>query len=329
MDLKSELKNYDIVSIGETMLRLSPPMPLRLEQAGELEVHFGGSESNTLVGLSRLGLKTAWISKLPDHAMGQQLARLISMHGTDTSHIVWTTEDRLGVYFYEPACFPRSGEVIYDRKNSAFTKLTSDELPQSPLRSCRMFHATGISLALSPEVRSMMDFARDQARQYGAMISFDFNYRAKLWSMEQAREGCRKWIETSDIVFFAKRDAIAALGLPPDVGDQAVIGELSRVRAGKCSVITLGERGAIAMDSGEVCYAQTTKVDGVGRLGGGDAFSAGFLYGKLQGMSLGDCLAWGNAMACLKYSIPGDMPIVHKQDVQRLLNSSANSGIRR
>ena len=241
---------YDFVSIGETMLRLSPPLPQRLEQASALEVHIGGSESNTLVGLSRLGAKTCWISRLPDHAMGQQVARLIAMHGVDTSHIVWTTEDRLGVYFYEPACFPRSGEVIYDRKDSAFTRLTPPELPLHPLQCCRWFHATGISLALNPTVRSLMLFARDKAREFGAQVSFDFNYRAKLWGMQQAREGCLPWVESSDVVFFAKRDAIAFLQIPSESSDQSVVEALSKLRNGKCSVITLGEHGAIAAEAG-------------------------------------------------------------------------------
>jgi len=324
-----ESKNtYDIVSIGETMLRLSPPIPLRLEQAGAFEVHIGGSESNTLVGLARLGSKTCWISRLPDHALGQQLARLIGMHGVDTTHIVWTTEDRLGVFFYEPACFPRTGEVIYDRKDSAFTRLSSDQLPMHPLKSCRWFHATGISLALNSQVRSMMNLAREVARSNGSKISFDFNYRSKLWEMDQARVGCREWVESSDLVFFAKRDAIAYLELASDASDEEVIQTLSKIRRGKCSVITLGERGAMAAEADSVCLSGTRKVDGAGRLGGGDAFSAGFLYGRLNGWSLDESLAWGNAMAGLKYTIPGDMPIIHKQDVLRVLSQSTG-GVRR
>lgn len=322
-------KTYDVVSIGETMLRLSPPIPWRLEQAATFEVHIGGSESNTLVGLSRLGLKTCWISRLTDHAIGQQLARLIGMHGVDTSHVQWTSEDRLGVFFYEPACFPRGGEVIYDRKDSAFTKFTSNQVPTSPLVSCRCFHATGISLALNSQVHSMMTFARDKSRSSGAQVSFDFNYRGKLWSMEQARQGCREWVESSDIVFFAKRDAIAYLELASGASDEEIIERLTKIRQGKCSVITLGERGAMAAQADAVCYAATRKVDGAGRLGGGDAFSAGFLFAQLNGWSLDESLAWGNAMAGLKYTIPGDMPIVHKQDVQRVLSQSSTVGVQR
>lgn len=320
---------YDIVSIGETMLRLSPPIPMRLEQAASLEVHFGGSESNTLVGLSRLGAKTCWISRLPDHPLGQQVARLIGMHGVDTSHIVWTAEDRLGVYFYEPASFPRPGEVIYDRKDSAFTRLAQTELPIKPLMHCRWFHATGISLALNPQIRSVMEFAKTKALSNGAKVSFDFNYRAKLWGIDQAIEGSSQWVESSDLVFFAKRDAIAYLKLDSDSSDEAVIDRLCELRNGKCSVVTLGERGAIASEAGSRVYASTRKVEGAGRLGGGDAFSAGFLFGRLSDWSLADSLAWANAMAGLKYSIPGDMPILHKKDVERFLSQTSPSGVQR
>ena len=322
-------KLYDFVSIGETMLRFSPPIPLRLEQANLMELHIGGSESNTLVGLSRLGARACWISRLPDHSLGQQVARLIAMHGVDTSHVVWTSEDRLGVYYYEPACFPRSGEVIYDRKDSAFTKFTYQQIPCHPLESCRWFHATGISLALNPTVRTTMEFARDYARRHGACVSFDFNYRSKLWSIDQARVGCLPWVESSDLVFFAKRDAIAFLELASDTSDQGVVEALAKLRGGKCSVVTLGQQGAIAAESGQVCSVGTKRVDGAGRLGGGDAFSAGFLYARLQGFPMAETLSWANAMAGLKYSIPGDMPIVHKQDIVRWLEDGTPGTVRR
>jgi 2-dehydro-3-deoxygluconokinase len=323
------MKMYDVVSIGETMLRLTPPHPLRFEQATSLDVHVGGSESNTLVGLSRLGAKTCWISRLPDHAMGQQIARQIGMHGVDTSHVLWSKEDRLGVYYYEPACFPRPGEVIYDRKDSAFTRLSEQELPLGPLLDCRWFHATGISLALNAQLRSVMEFARKKALSSGAKISFDFNYRAKLWGVDQAREGSREWVESSDLVFFAKRDAISYLQIASDSSDEAVIDELSCLRSGKLTVVTLGEDGAIASEAGTRICASTWKVEGAGRLGGGDAFSAGFLFGRLNDWPLAESLAWANAMAGLKYSISGDMPIIQRKDIERILTESRPKGVDR
>ena len=323
---------YDVVSIGETMLRFSPRIPLRLEQATEFELHIGGSESNTLVGLARLGLRTCWISRLPNHALGRQVGRLIGQQGVDIGHVVWSAEDRLGTYFYEPASPPRVGEVIYDRSDSAFTKLTSQALPLAPLQACCWFHATGITLALGSSLREMMAFARDQAKAFGSKVSFDFNYRSKLWGMDVARAETDHWVRESDLVFFAKRDAIAWLGLESAATDEDVVLGLDRMRAGKTTVITLGERGAIGAEQGRCVAVGTSKVDGAGRLGGGDAFSAGVLYGQLQGWGLERCLRWGNAMAGLKYSIPGDMPIVHLEEGMRLAEKGGapnNFGVQR
>lgn len=325
---------YDLVSIGETMLRFSPKPPLRLEQSSEMEVHLGGSESNTLVGLSRLGLKTAWISRLPNHAMGQQVARGIAMHGVDTQHIVWSNHDRLGLYFYEPGSGPRTGEVIYDRRDSAFANFQATELPIAPLQSARWFHATGISLALGPQSREMMFAAKKLATTSGAKVSFDFNYRAKLWDMDSAREHTLPWVTDSDLVFFAKRDATAWLQLPTDCENQKVVQTLCELRNGKTTVITLGAAGAIAASSETCVHVPTIRVEdtgqlSVGRLGGGDAFSAGVLYGYLQDWSLEEALRWGNAMAGIKYSIPGDLPVIHRNEVSKYverLNLAAASG---
>lgn len=318
---------YDLVSIGETMLRFSPKSPLRLEQSSELETHVGGSESNTLVGLSRLGLKSAWISRLPSHVLGQSIARNIAMHGVDTQHVVWSESDRLGLYFFEPASAPRSGEVIYDRKDSAFANFSADLLPVEPLQSTRWFHATGISLALGPRTHTMMDTARTIAKKSGSKVSFDFNYRSKLWDMESAREGTQSWVCESDIVFFAKRDATAWLGIPADSDDRRVVDELLTLRGGKATVITLGGRGAIGGEDDKTVYVRTLQLDGldrsgggVGRLGGGDAFSAGVLFGHLQGWSLEKSLRWGNAMAGIKYSIPGDLPVIQQSEVSRFVD---------
>lgn len=337
---------YDLVSIGETMLRLSPKPPLRLEQSSELETHLGGSESNTLVGLARLGLKTAWISRLPNHVIGQQVARGIAMHGVDTQHIVWTDRDRLGLYFYEPGSGSRPGEVIYDRRDSAFANFKSADLPLAPLRSTRWFHATGISLALGPDSREMMLAAREVATNSGAKVSFDFNYRAKLWDMNSAREHTLSWVKNSDIVFFAKRDATAWLQCDPECDNQRVAQSLCDRRDGKPTVITLGAAGAIVATSGTCIHVPTISVDvsgqfNVGRLGGGDAFSAGVLYGTLQNWPIEEALRWGNAMAGIKYSIPGDLPIIHRREVAKYveqltlvtssgtLKHSLNSGVNR
>ncbi len=120
---------YDVITLGETMLRLSPPEPLRIEQASHYEMHVGGSESNVAVGLARLGLRVAWLSRLTDNALGHTIENAIRAYGVDTSHIVWTNEDRVGLYFYEPGGAPRSGKVIYDRAGSAASRIQPTDLP--------------------------------------------------------------------------------------------------------------------------------------------------------------------------------------------------------
>jgi len=316
---------YDVVAIGETMIRFSPPGFLRLEQSDTYELHVGGSESNTAAGLARLGKSVCWLSRLTENALGRKITRTLASHGVDTSHVVWTDRDRVGVYYYELGSPPRSSEVVYDRAGSAFAHFPPDELILEPLKSTRVFHTTGISLALSDSVREVLGTARSTAVASGAAVSFDFNYRAKLWSMEQAKQACESWMTDSDLVFIAKRDAVAWLGLPQEPEDALVLEELIRLRNGKLTVITLGARGAMAGAakrtsalSGFVTHlVGTMPVEPIGRLGGGDAFSAGFLDAWLDDQGIERALLWANATAQLKYSIPGDIALISRSDVAR------------
>lgn len=319
--------HYDVVTLGETMIRYSPTGLERLEQSPSFEVHVGGSESNTIVGLSRLGLKTCWISRLTDNALGRRISNAIAAHGVDVSHVVWTDEDRIGTYYYEPGLAPRPSLVVYDRAGSAFSRFKVDALPMQPIRSTRLLHTTGISLALGGGCRALLAAARDAAVEQRAQISFDFNYRSRLWSMADAKQHSEVWVKRSDIVLMSKRDACAWSGLEPDTEDEVVLRALARDREDLCTVLTLGEHGAIGMAAGKSDVASTTQVHGVGRLGGGDAFSAGFLYGWLQGWDLRTNLRWGNAAAALKYSIPGDLPWIHRDEIAGVLAATGNRGV--
>lgn len=319
--------HYDVVTLGETMIRYSPMGLDRMEQASSFEVHVGGSESNTIVGLSRLGLKTCWISRLTENALGRRISNAIAAHGVDVAHVVWTQEDRIGTYYYEPGLAPRSSLVVYDRAGSAFSRFSVDALPMQPIRSTRLLHATGISLALGAGCRALLAAARDAAVEQRAQVSFDFNYRSRLWSMADAKQHSEAWVKHSDIVLMSKRDACAWSGLEADVDDEVALRELVRGREELCTVLTLGERGAIGMAAGKTEMASTTRVHGVGRLGGGDAFSAGFLYGWSQGWDLRTNLRWGNAAAALKYSIPGDLPWINREEISGVLNATGDRGV--
>lgn len=326
---------YDVVAIGETMIRFSPPGFLRLEQADAYELHVGGSESNTVAGLARLGRSVCWLSRLTENALGRKITSALASHGVDTSHVVWTDRDRVGVYYYELGSPPRASEVVYDRAGSAFAQFPPGELTLEPLKSTRVFHTTGISLALSDSVRAVLNAARSTAVASGAAVSFDFNYRAKLWTMAQAKQACESWMTDSDLVFIAKRDAVAWLGLPQEPEDVRVLEDLIRLRKGKLTVMTLGARGSMAgaakstsVNSGfETHLVGTSPVEAVGRLGGGDAFSAGFLDAWLDQQSMEKALLWANATAQLKYSIPGDIALISKSDVARTAANLASGTV--
>ncbi len=317
---------YDVITIGETMLRLTPDSHLRLEQAESLQVHVGGSESNTAVGLARLGKRVAWISRLTDNHLGRRIERAIAAHGVDTKNVIWTADDRVGLYFLEAGFPPRNSHVIYDRANSAYSRFESKDLPNGlfvPGKS-KWLHVTGISLWLGETTRATIAEAVSRARSAGWKISFDVNHRTLLCSTKQARAFCNSLFETADLVFLPRRDAIHLWEINEDESDAKVMARLIAIRAGKPTVMTLGPQGAMASDSAN-CIAQSIEpVEPIGRLGGGDAFSAGFLSAWLEKQDLERSLRWATATAGLKYSISGDLPLISRQEVERLVDGTSS-----
>ena len=317
--------DYDVVTIGETMLRLTPESTLRLEQAESLQVHVGGSESNTAVGLARLGKRVAWISRITDNLLGRRIERAIASHGVDTKHIVWTPNDRVGLYFLEAGTPPRNSHVIYDRANSAYSRFEPKDLPTGlfvPGKS-KWLHITGISMWLGDTIRGTIAEAVRQARTAGWQISFDINHRTLLCNAKQAHDYCHELFETADLVFLPRRDANSLWEMDFAESDSSVMAKLVAMRVGKLTVMTLGTRGAMASD-GESCVMQTIEpVDPIGRLGGGDAFSAGFLSAWLEEQDLERSLKWATATARLKYSISGDLPLISRSEVACLVDGTS------
>jgi 2-dehydro-3-deoxygluconokinase len=319
---------YDVVTLGETMLRFTPPALRRLEQTHDFELHVGGSESNTAVGLARLGLKVAWLSRLTDNALGHIISRTVASHGVDTSHVVWTPEDRVGLYFLEEGKAPRGSQVIYDRKDSAVSKMRQGELPDVFQKgTAKLFHTTGITLAISQHAHATATKAVELAKQAGWLVSFDVNYRAKLWTPDQAREGCEAVAQQADILFIPLRDAKTMYKLPEDSSPESVLNFLAKRFPKAIIAMTMSAKGAMAFRAGNVYQQEAFKAEEVGRLGGGDAFSAGFLYGYLLNGNIEGALRWGAAVAALKYSIPGDFPLIEKHEVEALVNQQTSTGI--
>jgi len=318
------MTQYDVVTLGETMLRLTPPDLQPVELATMLEIHAGGSESNTAVGLARLGAHVAWLSRLPDNPLGHLVTNRIREHGVDVSHIVWAKEERMGLYFVEDARKPRPARITYDRKNSAISLMQPDELPAGLFQAgkARLLHLTGITPALSKSAYETAKHVLAMAKAANWLVSFDINYRSKLWKAELAQQRCEVFMQAADVIFSPVRDVHTIYDFTQaDETAETTLLKLHKTYPRATIVLTQGSSGSIACDSaGNVKQQPVIAAELVGRIGGGDAFTAGFLYSYLtHDQNIEKALRWGSAVAALKYTIPGDMPIINKADVLSLV----------
>ena len=309
---------FDVFTLGETMVRFTPKGFVRLEEAAELELRVGGTESNVAVALARLGLRVSWASKLPRNPLGELTARRILSFGVDVSHVRWVDGSRMGLYFIEPGAAPRSGLVLYDRAQSAAAGMAPEDWDWSMLDAARHVHLTGITPALSPTATDTAARAIREARERGKTISFDVNYRARLWPADLARETLLPLIRDVDLLICTLADCESVFGLagtPEDVAQG--MGELSHARH---IALTLGGEGALLWDRDGFYRATPFPVQAVDRVGAGDAFDAGLLWGFLNGdAALG--LQYGMAMAALKHTIPGDEFVSSLAEVEALIRA--------
>lgn len=321
--------SYDVITLGETMLRLSPPNLLRIEQATHYESHIGGSESNVAIGLARLGTSVTWISRMTDNALGHSIVNGIRAHGVDTSQVVWTKEDRVGLYFYEEGKAPRGGTVIYDRANSAISKMTPSELPQQLFQDnqAKLLHLSGITLAIGENAAETTYKAAELAKEAGYLLSFDINYRSLLSSPQEAVEVCHALASMADIIFLPLRDAQLLYGTS-DTPQEAVTA-MSEKYAQASIVMTLSAKGAIAKKDDEIIKQEAFQAEEVGRLGGGDAFVAGFLHSYIKSPNLADALKWGTASAAYKYSVAGDIPLFDYDTIHKMVHDHQSASLLR
>lgn len=319
---------YDVVTLGETMLRLTPPDFRLLEQSSTVTMHVAGSESNVAVGLARLGLRVCWLSRLTDNVVGRYLANGIAAHGVDTSHVIWTAEDRVGLYFVEEGRAPRSSHVLYDRRHSAMSLMQPDELPYSVFveGGARLLHLSGITPALSSSAAATFHAAFERAKSAGWRVSFDLNYRGKLWTEAEARACYERYMPLADIIITPVGDLERIFDMRE--GEFELLEQLHERYPSATIVLTLGADGAAACAPDGTQYRQPAfPAEQVDRIGGGDAFDAGFLYSYVRGEDTGTALRWGAAAAALKYTLPGDLPLVNRADVLRLVEGSASTTI--
>jgi 2-dehydro-3-deoxygluconokinase len=317
---------HDVITFGEAMVRLSPPNFRRLEQADSLDVLVGGAELNTAVGLARLGRSTAWVSRLTRNPLGRLIANRAREAGVSTEHVVWTDEDRVGVYFLEFGAAPRASSVLYDRKGAAIANLTPGTVNwREVFAGAQWFHLTGITPALSPAAAETTREALQAARAARVQISIDLNYRVKLWSQAEAGRWMSEFMQLCDVLITTEEDIERVFGIKgKDYEDAAA--QVAKRFPLQVVAITLRENPlvwknawtAMAYQGGKVLRTRSYEVEIVDRLGAGDSFAAGLIHGLLDG-DLQKGLDYGVAASALKHSIPGDFAWITRDEVEALL----------
>lgn len=295
---------FDVITFGECMLRCSPWPGQMLEQTDQFRIDPAGTESNMAVALARLGVRVSWFSALPDNPLGHWIAHRMETHGVDVSHLIWT-DDRVGVFFLEPGSPPRGSRVVYDRAHSGASRMTPAVMDWGALSNAQIVHTSGITAALSPTCHSLVLRAMQEAKALGCLTSFDINFRSKLWMPEQAAHALAPILDHVDILISTESDIRLLFKLEGEV--ENLISHLVKRFGNTTVVLTLAEGGAVGW-SEQTGWLRTTAhvVEQVDRLGAGDAFDAGLLYGLLQNdLSFG--LACGAGLAALAYSEQGDV----------------------
>ncbi|MFB6147046.1 MAG: bifunctional 2-dehydro-3-deoxygluconokinase/2-dehydro-3-deoxygalactonokinase [Halobacteriaceae archaeon] len=309
----------DVLTFGETMLRLSPPGQERLELAAELEFRAAGAESNVAVNVQRLGLEGVWMSKLPDSPLGRKVTAHLRRHGI-TTDVVWSDEGRQGTYYLEHASEPRQPNVIYDRQGSAVTTATPAELPTDRFADTRVFYTSGITPALSDTLEATVADLLPAAREQGARTVFDLNYRSKLWDPGTAADTFRDLFPEVDVLVAAARDA--ATVLDRDGPPERVAADLAAEWDFETVLVTLGEEGALAWHDGQTTRQPAFEADTYDPIGTGDAFTAGYLVRRLEGDDVATALEYGAATAALKRTMPGDVATVTPGEVEAVIEAS-------
>jgi len=330
---------FDVVSFGETMLRFTPSAGERLEDTPTLRIYVAGSESNTLACLARLGLKTSWLSALPQNPLGKHVETELRRHGVNTDAIVWENgKTRLGIFYAEELPDPLGVQVYYDRADSACSSMDIERIGFSHVENARMLHLTGITPALSSNAHAVFTRLLTIAHDKRIPLSFDVNYRAKLWSATEAATGIERACLQADILFCTRDDAADIWGFvgQPEAVLRQIAQKFGAKHASKTFVLTLGSEGAAQLRDDIYSTAPAFSTSGTARFGSGDAFAAGYLFAYLEGSLYHELhdkynisqLAFGNALAALKRCFPGDIAIVTPNEVAALLQKSEQKRFR-
>ncbi|MFA9456998.1 PfkB family carbohydrate kinase [Halalkalibacter sp. AB-rgal2] len=329
-----------VVTLGEILLRLSPPGHDRISGSQSFDAIYGGSEGNVAVALQSFGLQTSLVSKIPAHAIGDAAIQSFNAYGVDTSHIIRGGE-RLGTYFLENGYSIRSSKVVYDRKHSAISEAQIEEFDlDAVFDGAELFHVSGITLGISEQAFRLSQAFMEEAARRKIPVSFDFNYRAKLWSTNEAKSKFLQVLPYVDVAFAGFLDFTTFLGLDHALVEVAEIEDYQKIyktinETFGFQYIVSSFRDVISASkndyqglvyngtSEEVSLSKKYSIDIIDRVGAGDAFTAGFLYSYLLNKDDLYKVEFSTAAAAIKHTIFGDSLKVNVEEVESVFQSGA------
>ncbi|MDQ2718651.1 MAG: sugar kinase [Bacteroidota bacterium] len=337
-----------VVTLGEIMLRLSTPDFERFVQADSFDATYGGGEANVAVALCNYGLHGVFVSKVPGNAIGQAAVNHLRRFGVDTQFVVYGGK-RLGIYFLETGASMRASQVIYDRADAAISEADISEFDFDKIfEGASWFHTTGITPALSDKAAELTEAALKAAKAKGITTSIDLNYRKKLWSKEKATEVMTRLCRHIDVCIGNEEDAETCLGFSSKGtnvtkgelnidGYKNVFGQMNQKFGFKYIASTLREShsasdngwSALVYDGTEFYQTKKYEVRIVDRVGSGDSFASGFIYGLVSGMQMKDAAEFGVAASALKHTIHGDINHATLSEVNALMNGDASGRVQR
>jgi 2-dehydro-3-deoxygluconokinase len=329
-----------VVTFGELLLSLSTRGNQRLVQAEEFTARYTGAEANVAVSLAHFGVEAFAVSKVPEHEIGQACVNALRRFGVNTEYIVRGGE-RLGLLYMETGASQRPTQVIYDRFPSSFRQLRPGELDwETILAGKDWLHFSGTAPAAGEPVRQVLSEGLATARRLGLTVSCDCNYRSKLWSMEEAGRILTALMPQVNVVICGKDDPRELFGLSEDdeKANEARAAELLRQRFHLDAVAMTFREGvsasvnryaALLCQKSGICRSRQYEIQIVDRVGGGDAFAAGLIFGLISGFEAQRAIDFAVAAACLKHSIPGDFNLSSREEVEKFLAGEPGGGVQR
>ena len=340
-----------VITMGEIMLRLSTPSHERFVQADSFDVNYGGGEANVAVSLAGFGHDAQFVTAVPDNEIGECALATLRKYQVGTKYVAKEGE-RLGIYFLESGSSVRPSKVIYDRAHSSISTVRPEAFDFDQIfEGVDWFHFTGITPAISDSAAELTEAALKKAKEHGVKVSVDMNFRKKLWTSEKAQQVMTRLMKYVDVCIGNEEDANLVLGFKPEGSDvtsgnlklsgyQSIFEQMTQKFGFEYCVSSLRVSRSASDNGWSACiysgktgefyhsreYSITPIVD---RVGGGDSFAAGVICGLLDGKDFKEALEFGVAASALKHTIPGDVNLVTRKEVETLAGGDASGRVQR